>query len=63
VALWLVGCHQKGGMGHHSLFKKTLNHGRSVEEWGCQKVGDYHVRRIQLSYCQQHMVLGATSQG
>jgi len=40
------GGHQRGGTGHHSLFGKTSNCGRSVEWRRCQKVGDGHARGI-----------------
>ncbi len=35
-----MGCHQRGGTGHHSFFGKTSNHGRGVEQQRCKEVGD-----------------------
>ncbi len=43
MALWLVGCHQRGGTCHHSFFGRTSNRGRSIKKWKHKEAGDCHV--------------------
>jgi hypothetical protein len=45
------------------FFRIISNCGKGVERQKCKEMRDCHARRIQLSWYQQHLVVGAIPQG
>ncbi len=61
--LVIGGLPPKSKLCHHNFFRRTSKCGKNIEKGRCKKMGDFHAKIIQFSCCQQHLDVGATSQG